>query len=79
MTLLSAVVNLQLVNLRVFSGRVFCQKLTTIVGTGLLGVTWTSNRVKGGGQMFSPRVKFALVAVASVVVAAAIGGLPWGP
>lgn len=29
--------------------------------------------------MLSPRMKFALVALGSVVVAIAIGGSPWGP
>jgi hypothetical protein len=29
--------------------------------------------------MLSPRVKFALLAVASIVGAALVGGIPWGP
>jgi len=29
--------------------------------------------------MFSSRVKLALLAVASIVGAAFVGGLPWGP
>jgi hypothetical protein len=29
--------------------------------------------------MFSSRVKLALLAVASIVGAALVGGLPWGP
>jgi hypothetical protein len=31
------------------------------------------------GRMFSSRVKLALLAVASIVGAAFVGGLPWGP
>jgi hypothetical protein len=30
-------------------------------------------------RMFSSRVKLALLAVASIVGAAFVGGLPWGP
>jgi len=29
--------------------------------------------------MLSPRVKLALLAVASIVSAALVGGFPWGP
>jgi len=29
--------------------------------------------------MLSPRIKLALLAVAAIVGAAAIGGVPWGP
>jgi hypothetical protein len=43
---------------------------------------WLSGRRKlvgGGVPLLSSRVKLALLAVASIVGAALIGGVPWGP